>query len=257
MNKPAQYFGKRMFDVVLASAMLLAALPLMLFAAAGILIASPGPILYHSRRVGMDGKPFYLHKLRSMTPAKSGTGSSITQLGDPRVYPFGEFLRRYKIDEFPQMINILKGDMSIVGPRPEDPGIVEKYYTEREWSTLKVRPGLTSPGAVYYYTDLERRLEGDGSEAAYAERILPEMLAVDLVYLERESLWYDIRVVFRTAKAIFLTILGQNVSLRPPELDHLDEDDFSPEKRVPANWKLPGAGCGLEPDFQPRERKSP
>jgi len=225
------YLGKRVFDVLLASCMLVAASPLMLFAAIGILIASPGPILYHSKRAGKDGKPFFLYKFRSMTPAGSGTGSSITGLRDPRVYPFGEILRKYKIDEFPQLINILKGDISIVGPRPEDPGIVETYYTPRHWETLKVRPGLTSPGAIYYYTDLERRLEGDESEAGYAKRILPEMLAVDLVYIERESLWYDLRLVFRTAFAILLTLVSRNVSLPPPELDHVKKDDLRPATR--------------------------
>lgn len=222
MTKGTSYFGKRVFDVLLASSMLVAASPLMLIATIGILIASPGPIFYRSMRAGKDGKPFFLYKLRSMTPSTSGTGSSITKLNDPRVYPFGALLRKYKIDEFPQLINILKGDMSIVGPRPEDPGIVETYYTPRDWETLEVRPGLTSPGAIYFYTDLERRLEGDGSETAYAERILPEMLAVDHVFLEQESLWYDIRIVFRTALAILLTAFNPNISLRPPELDYLE-----------------------------------
>lgn len=232
MKKRVPYFGKRAFDVLLASCMLVGTTPLMLIAAIGILIASPGPILYRSKRVGKDGKPFYLYKLRSMTPSTSGTGSSITGLKDPRVYPFGEFLRKYKIDEFPQLINILKGDMSIVGPRPEDPGIVATYYTPRHRETLNVQPGLTSPGAIYYYTDLERRLAGDGSEAAYAERILPDVLAVDLVYIERESLWYDIRIVFRTALAILLTVISPNVSLRPPELDHVSEGElWSPDRR--------------------------
>jgi len=235
VKAPRQYFGKRAFDILLASCMLACAAPLMLFAAIGILIASPGPILYRSKRAGRDGKPFFLYKLRSMRPAVSGSGSSITGLRDPRVYPFGEFLRKYKIDELPQLINILKGDMSIVGPRPEDPEIVKIYYTPRHWETLKSRPGLTSPGAIYYYTDLERRLEGDASEEAYAERILPEMLAVDLVYIERESLWYDIRLVFRTAWAILLTMISRNVTLRPPELDHVDNSDTMSQARSRAN----------------------
>jgi len=220
------YRGKRVFDVLLASCMLVAAAPFMLFSAIGIMIASPGPIIYRSRRVGKDGKPFFLYKFRSMTPVGSGTGSSITGLHDPRIYPFGSVLRKYKFDELPQLINILKGDMSIVGPRPEDPGIVETYYTQANWATLEVRPGLTSPGAIYYYTDLERRLEGDESEAGYAKRILPEMLAVDLVYIQRQSFWYDLRLVIRTAYAIFLTIFSRNVSLPPPELDHVKRDEL-------------------------------
>ncbi len=221
MKRRGPYPGKRAFDIVVASCILLAALPLIVAAAIGVLLTSPGPVFYRARRVGKDGRPFLLYKLRSMTPSASGTGSSITQVGDPRVFPFGAVLRKYKIDEFPQLINVLKGDMAIVGPRPEDPGIVETYYTARDRETLEMRPGLTSPGAIYYYTDLERKLEGDGSEAAYATRILPEVLAVEHVYLARETLWYDIRIVCRTAWAILLTMIDRDASLRPPELDHI------------------------------------
>lgn len=227
MKKRASYFGKRGFDILLALCMLVAAIPLMLIAAIGILISSPGPIFYLSKRAGKDGKPFVLYKLRSMIPSTSGTGSSVTKLDDPRVYPFGAILRKYKIDELPQLINILKGDMSVVGPRPEVVEIVKAHYTLRDLKTLNVRPGLTSPGSIYFYTVLEKRLADDSSEAAYVGRLMPEKLAVEHVYLERESLWYDIRIIFRTAIALIKVTFGRNVSLRPPELDCIDNDDVA------------------------------
>jgi lipopolysaccharide/colanic/teichoic acid biosynthesis glycosyltransferase len=161
-----------------------------------------------------------------MRPSGDSNGSAITSFNDQRVFPFGGLLRKYKIDELPQLINVLKGDMAVVGPRPEDVGIVEAHYTPRDLETLNVRPGLTSPGTIYYYTDLERSLADDGSETAYVERVLPRKLAIDHVYLERQSLWYDIRIIFRTAIAIITITLGRSVSLRPPELDCIDDDDI-------------------------------
>ena len=221
MTKGTSYFGKRVFDVLLASSMLVAASPLMLIATIGILIASPGPIFYRSMRAGKDGHPFVLYKLRTMH-FSDGTGVSITALNDPRIFPLGKVLRKYKIDELPQLFNVLKGDMSAVGPRPEALDIVAKHYSERDRETLRVRPGLTSPGAIYYYTDLQRRLGNDDAESVYVERVLPDKLAVERVYVENASFWYDMRIIVRTAIAILKIIIGRNTSLRPPELDYLE-----------------------------------
>ncbi|MCK5276258.1 MAG: sugar transferase [Alphaproteobacteria bacterium] len=201
--------------------MLVAASPLMLIATIGILIASPGPIFYRSMRAGKDGHPFVLYKLRTMH-FSDGTGVSITALNDPRIFPLGKTLRKYKIDELPQLFNVLKGDMSAVGPRPEALDIVAKHYSEWDRETLRVRPGLTSPGAIYYYTDLQRRLGNDDAESVYVERVLPDKLAVERVYVENASFWYDMRIIVRTAIAILKIIIGRNTSLRPPELDYLE-----------------------------------
>lgn len=221
MTKGTSYFGKRVFDILLASSMLVAASPLMLIATIGILIASPGPIFYRSMRAGKDGHPFVLYKLRTMH-FSDGTGVSITALNDPRIFPLGKTLRKYKIDELPQLFNVLKGDMSAVGPRPEALDIVAKHYSEWDRETLRVRPGLTSPGAIYYYTDLQRRLGNDDAESVYVERVLPDKLAVERVYVENASFWYDMRIIVRTAIAILKIIIGRNTSLRPPELDYLE-----------------------------------
>ena len=172
-------------------------------------------------RAGKDGHPFVLYKLRTMH-FSDGTGVSITALNDPRIFPLGKTLRKYKIDELPQLFNVLKGDMSAVGPRPEALDIVAKHYSEWDRETLRVRPGLTSPGAIYYYTDLQRRLGNDDAESVYVERVLPDKLAVERVYVENASFWYDMRIIVRTAIAILKIIIGRNTSLRPPELDYLE-----------------------------------
>jgi len=220
------YFGKRAFDILFASCLFVPATPLILAGMCGILISSPGSIFYQALRVGKDGRIFSLYKLRTMRQSGDSNYSAITSFNDQRVFPFGGLLRKYKIDELPQLINVLKGDMAVVGPRPEDVGIVEAHYTQRDLETLNVRPGLTSPGTIYYYTDLERTLADDVSETAYVERVLPEKLAIDHVYLERQSLWYDIRIIFRTAIAIITITLGRSASLRPPELDCIDDEDI-------------------------------
>jgi len=186
-----------------------------------VVVSSRGPVFYRALRAGKDGRSFVLYKLRTMHVADT-SGPSITALNDPRVFPLGNTLRKFKLDELPQLFNVIKGDMSIVGPRPEAPDIVEKYYSQQDWETLWVRPGLTSPGAIYYYTDLERRLGTDDPETAYIERVLPDKLAVERVYIRKASFWYDMRIILRTAVAILKITFGRNTSLRPPELDSLE-----------------------------------
>ena len=138
-------------------------------------------------------------------------------LNDSRVFPFGAFLRATKIDELPQLVNVLKGDMSLVGPRPEAPEIVRGHYTPDDLITLQVPPGVTSPGTVYYYTHGESTLAADGAVDHYVKRLLPVKLALDRVYIERRRVLYDIRVILRTVAAILARILGSRFP-EPPEL---------------------------------------
>ena len=141
--------AKRVFDIVVASLTLLAALPVLAVAALAIRLASPGPVLHRAARAGRDGRPFTMLKLRTMHVAPPGeSGSRITDPADPRVFPVGALLRRTKIDELPQLVNVLRGEMAIVGPRPEDPEIVRKHYSPTHRETLRVRPGLVSPGSI-------------------------------------------------------------------------------------------------------------
>lgn len=207
---------KRLFDVLVAGVALALASPVLLLAAVGIRLASPGPVLYRSRRVGLDGAEFTMYKLRTMHVGSSG--SAITAWRDPRVFPFGFVLRQCKIDELPQLVNVLRGEMSIVGPRPEHPAIVAEHYTPLHRATLAARPGLTSPGSIYSYTHGEQALAVDGTERDYVENLLPMKIALDLVYLRHMSVGYDCGVITRTFYVIVAGMMGRRTFAPPREL---------------------------------------
>jgi len=149
--------------------------------------------------------------------------SAITAHHDPRIFRFGAWLRWAKIDELPQLCNVLRGDMAIVGPRPEVPRIVQQHYTPLHWETLDVPPGLTSPGSIYNYTHGEAMLTPDDPERHYVERLLPLKLALDLVYVRRASWRYDVRLVGRTLWAVAGTVLGRRRFPEPPEMTAAQE----------------------------------
>src|SRR5580765_2430484 len=184
--------GKRLLDIVVTACALTAAAPLLLVAAVGIRLTSPGPVLYRAQRIGRDrrrpyanlclgayqperrragygGREFTMYKFRTMH-VSADPGSSITARNDSRVFPFGAWLRATKIDELPQLINIIRGDMTLVGPRPEAPDIVRNHYTPDDLSTLQTLPGLTSPGSLYYYTHCEAKLPNDAVVELYVQR---------------------------------------------------------------------------------------
>jgi len=210
--------AKRVLDVILAGVALVAVAPVLAVAAVGIRLAGPGPIFYHAQRVGLHNRVFTMYKLRTMRMGQTNP-SAITAKDDPRVFPFGGLLRRTKIDELPQLYNILRGDMAIVGPRPEDPRMVEQFYAPRHHETLRVLPGLTSPGSLYAYTHGEALLDASDSEGCYAERLLPLKLAMDTVYVRRASLAYDLALIVRTAWMLGTALLGRGQFPPPPELE--------------------------------------
>lgn len=200
----------RALDVSVAAAALLALAPLLLIAAVGIRLASRGPVLYRATRAGVGGRPFTMLKLRTMHHvAPSETGSRITAKQDPRVFAFGSILRRFKIDELPQLANVLRGDMAIVGPRPEDASIVDANYTDAARETLEVPPGLTSPGTLWYYTEAESAVGAADTEGDYLKTVLATKLAIDVDYVRTRSLARDIALCFRTA----LTIVGMALGI--------------------------------------------
>lgn len=192
---------KRIVDVVVAGSGLLIGAPLWLAIAAVIRLTSPGSPLHRARRVGRHGRQFTLYKFRTMTPAPDD-GVGVTRRGDPRVTSVGRVLRRTKIDEVPQLVNVLKGEMSLVGPRPEDPRYVEAY-TEEQRRVLVVRPGLVSL-ATLKYRDEEGLLAdlGGDLETTYRTRVLPDKLALDLFYVEHWSLRLDLEILTRSACAL-------------------------------------------------------
>jgi lipopolysaccharide/colanic/teichoic acid biosynthesis glycosyltransferase len=209
--------AKRVLDVILAGVALVIAAPVLAVAAVGIRLAGPGPILYRAQRVGLHTRLFTMYKLRTMRVGQTYP-SAITAKDDPRVFPFGALLRRTKVDELPQLYNILRGDMAIVGPRPEDPRMVVQYYARLDHETLRVPPGLTSPGSIYAYTHGEAELDARDAERCYAERLLPLKLAMDLVYVRRASLAYDLALIVRTAWMLGTALLGRREFPLPPEL---------------------------------------
>ena len=209
---------KRAFDVLAAGAALVAAAPILAIAAIGIKLSSRGPVLYRARRAGRHGEPFEILKLRTMRVA-ADTQSSITAGGaDPRIFAFGSLLRTLKIDELPQLWNILNGDMSVVGPRPEAIDIVRDHYAPEHMRTLDVAPGLASPGSVWNYTHGEHLLGTDDPEGDYLRAVLPTKLALERVYVDRASLFYDLRIIVRTALVIARTAAGRTDFDDPPEL---------------------------------------
>ncbi len=156
---------------------------------------------HRGNRVGLNGKTFTLHKFRTMVSNAASIGPAITAGNDPRVTPIGRFLRRTKIDELPQLFNVLKGDMSLVGPRPEDPRYVAQYNSDQK-EILKVRPGITSPASLVYNNE-EQVLVGANWETTYRTKVLPTKLAIDLDYLRNRTVFSDFVLILRTIVSMF------------------------------------------------------
>jgi lipopolysaccharide/colanic/teichoic acid biosynthesis glycosyltransferase len=210
---------KRLFDVCCAAVALVVTAPLIGLAAIGIKLTDRGPVFYRARRVGYLGREFTMFKLRTMRHDPSAEGGPlITGLTDQRVHRLGKLLRKTKVDELPQLFNVLRGDMSIVGPRPEDPMIVREHYESPDLETLGVRPGLASPGSIYQYTCGEKFLTGDDPEARYVDKLLKAKLAIDRVYIRRATLRHDLAVIGRTLWTIGAVATGRRKFPPPREL---------------------------------------
>jgi lipopolysaccharide/colanic/teichoic acid biosynthesis glycosyltransferase len=209
--------AKRLFDMAAAIIGLLLLSPVFLLAFVGIKATSSGPAIYRARRMGQHGVVFVMHKFRTMHVANQ-PASVITGVADKRVFGFGRLLRATKIDELPQLYDVLTGTMSIVGPRPEDPKIVEQHYNQLARETLNVAPGLASPGSIYNYTHGHLYLRDADPEGSYVRQLLPMKLALELVYLRRQSFTGDLLVIARTAITIVRIALGQRLFAEPPEM---------------------------------------
>jgi lipopolysaccharide/colanic/teichoic acid biosynthesis glycosyltransferase len=193
--------GKRALDVVVAAAGLAVSAPLWLVIAVAIRLDTPGPVLHRARRVGRGGEPFELAKFRTMVVGADRSGPGITVAGDARVTRVGRALRASKLDELPQLLNVLRGEMSLVGPRPEDPRYVE-LYTDEQRHVLSVRPGLTSLATLEYRHEEHVLAASADPDTTYREVVLPDKLAIDLGYVERAWIGLDIVILVRTALAI-------------------------------------------------------
>lgn len=200
----------RFFDLFFSIVAILLLSPLMLVTALIVFVASPGNVFYVASRTGLRGRHFRMLKFRTMH-AVSELRSEITAPNDARIIPFGHTIRLLKLDELPQLWNVLVGDMSIVGPRPESVVIVQNNYERWMLETLEVRPGLTSVGALYGYSFGDRYLSKDDPELSYIDNLLPRKIAVEIVGLRQKCARSDLSIIVKTAKTILQSILGRNV----------------------------------------------
>lgn len=192
---------KRILDILCSFCVLVLLLPVWLVVALLIVLESRGGVFYVQKRVGKDNRDFNLYKFRTMRPDSDSKGLLTVGARDSRITRVGYFLRKYKIDEFPQLLNILKGDMSIVGPRPE----VRKYvdlYTPEQMRVLSVRPGLTDYASIRYVNENEVLAASDDPERTYIEEVMPAKLALNLQYIDNQSLKEDFKLIFKTFTAI-------------------------------------------------------
>ena len=199
---------KRFVDVVLSAAGLLLLSPLFLLLALVIKLDSHGPVFYRGVRVGRHGRPFKIFKFRSMVADAERKGAASTSTTDLRVTRSGNFIRKFKFDEFSQLINVFLGDMSLVGPRPEVQKFVDRYTSE-EKVILTVRPGITDWSSIKFHNEGEI-IEASGisdADEAYEKLIRPEKLRLQLKYVKERNLWVDIKIIVSTMLTLFSTRL--------------------------------------------------
>ncbi|HSV68831.1 MAG TPA: sugar transferase [Methylibium sp.] len=194
--------AKRLFDLLLATAGLLLLSPLLLAIAAAIRLDTRGPALFRQERVGRGGRPFRIHKFRTMVADAPARGPGLTIGEDARITRVGRFLRAKRLDELPQLIDVLKGDMSLVGPRPELPRYVALYPADLRARVLAVRPGVTDPASLAHLDEAARLAAAADPEREYVETILPAKLRAAADYADRASLATDLGVLLRTLRAV-------------------------------------------------------
>ncbi len=190
-----------MVDAACALFGLIVLSPLLFLVALFVKLTSSGPAFFRQVRIGQFGRPFQIFKFRTMKHSPSGSGPLLTAEGDTRITPFGKWLRKSKVDELPQLINVLLGDMSLVGPRPEVPRYVGEY-TDRQKKTLLLKPGITGPSANVYE---EQLLRGHlDKETLYLTTILPAKLEIDIAYCESVTFTEDVKLIIQTFWKIFM-----------------------------------------------------
>ena len=196
-------FAKRAFDLALAAPALLVASPLLVALALWVRVDSPGPALFRQQRVGRGGRLFRIHKFRTMQAA-GGDGPQVTAAGDARVTRAGRWLRATKLDELPQLIDVLLGDMSLVGPRPEVPRFMAQYPHDARRIILSVRPGITDRAAIEFRDEERLLAAAPDPEAAYVQRIMPVKQRYYLDYVAHHSLAGDLRILLDTVRALWM-----------------------------------------------------
>jgi len=188
---------KRAFDLFFASLGLIVLSPLFLVVGIAVWVSSPGPVIFRSRRVGRYGKEFFLFKFRTMRKDAPQNGPAITIGKDPRITRLGALLRSTKVDELPQLLNVVLGQMSLVGPRPEVPEYVRLYTTEQA-VVLNLVPGITDPASVKYAQESELLGASEDPEAHYVQHVMPDKIRLNLEYAARANVGTDLGVVLKT-----------------------------------------------------------
>ncbi|MDQ3108534.1 MAG: sugar transferase [Bacteroidota bacterium] len=188
---------KRIFDIVSSLFGLIILSPFLFIISVLVLVSSPGGIFYRQTRVGKNNKDFRLWKFRTMKPDSDKKGLLTVGGRDPRVTGIGYFLRKYKLDELPQLLNVLTGDMSLVGPRPEVRKYVEMYSPE-QMRVLNVQPGITDYASIEYSNENELLAKSADPEKTYIEEIMPAKLKLNMKYIEEKSLATDLKIIFKT-----------------------------------------------------------
>lgn len=192
------WLGKRFFDILFASIGLLILSPLFILLGLLIKIESPGPIFYRQIRIGLNEKEFRIHKFRSMYIDADKIGMAITVGRDPRITRVGHYIRKFKCDEFAQLIDVLLGKMSLVGPRPEVPKYVQFYPAEIKKEIFSVRPGITDLASIEYRNENDLLALSPNPEVTYVQQILPDKLKISLEYVRNASMKKDIEIILRT-----------------------------------------------------------
>lgn len=192
---------KRLFDIIASGCGLIVLSPLFIILSIWIKLDSKGPVFYKQSRVGQHNRDFMLYKFRSMRVGSDKKGLITVGNRDPRVTKSGYFIRKYKLDEFPQLINVLIGDMSLVGPRPE----VRKYvnlYTKEQMCVLDVKPGITDLASIRYRNENEILESVENPDEYYINVVMQDKLKINMEYVSNHSFWYDIALIFKTFWAI-------------------------------------------------------
>lgn len=190
---------QRMFDLIVASVLLIISLPILLMVAVLVKLSSPGPVFFRQTRLGRGGKTFQILKFRSMIAVQNG-GPSVTVAGDRRITPIGRILRRTKLDELPQLLNVVIGDMGLVGPRPEVPAYQHVYQNGFE-KVLSARPGITDPVSLQLADEENFLKQFPNPLQAYEQIVLPRKLTLSLEYLQHRSIANDVQIIFLTVLA--------------------------------------------------------
>lgn len=200
-QKPLGLFCKRLFDILISFLLIILLSPVMLGISIWIKLDSKGPVMFRQVRITTGGREFRIFKFRTMVTDAEKLGTQVTVGEDPRITRSGHVLRKFRLDEIPQLFNVLAGDMSFVGTRPEVPRYVEQYTPEM-WATLLLPAGITSEASIRYKDEAKLLEEAEDADQVYVKQVLPEKMKYNLTYMKRFHFWRDIKIMFDTVFAV-------------------------------------------------------